>query len=433
MKNLEKKAFTLIELLVVIAIIGILATLAVVALQQARQSARDGKRVSDIKQLHTTLELFYNENNRYPTNEEWSSGSIVSNSGNFYMSEIPSAPIPADGECLDISNTYKYLPSGDGSTYTMSFCTGKKVSNLPGGEKCLTPGGVIADNCSDYLIDEGLLIPEYNSYEVFFEFEKDVVDVVSVGNDLIFIDTDSQLWKYSNGEYLLLHVADPRLGLARGLGYSGHSIVYIQDRLFTFGDTKLSEINMNTWEIDTIMSGSDNRFSHSAISWNGNLIFAYIGGVSSIDTLERLFRSDTYVTLSSLDDVVNGDRLWLPGYGIRYGEGTTVTNFTSVEENVFSQHRFIVEFNEDLYCIYQSSVYRYDNVNDVWVLSVLPAGIRQIAVIGSGLHSIGGDGIYNINGDVLYSFSSTATTGKFLTHNGEIIVFADNKLLRPIK
>ena len=55
MKN--KKGFTLIELLVVIAIIGLLSTLAVVSLNGARAKARDAKRVSDIKQISTLIEM----------------------------------------------------------------------------------------------------------------------------------------------------------------------------------------------------------------------------------------------------------------------------------------------------------------------------------------------------------------------------------------
>ena len=64
---MNKKGFTLIELLVVIAIIGVLSTLAVVALGSARQKANDAKRLSDIKQVQTALELYYTDHNSYPT------------------------------------------------------------------------------------------------------------------------------------------------------------------------------------------------------------------------------------------------------------------------------------------------------------------------------------------------------------------------------
>ncbi|HNV13004.1 MAG TPA: prepilin-type N-terminal cleavage/methylation domain-containing protein [bacterium] len=140
----RKRAFTLIELLVVIAIIGILATLAVVALQQARSRARDSKRMADMKQVQTALELFFNENGRYPTTDEWSSGTIISSSsGETFMYSIPSAPSPADGDCLEASNTYVYTPQNNGASYTIDFCTGKQVSDLPEGAKQMTPGGII--------------------------------------------------------------------------------------------------------------------------------------------------------------------------------------------------------------------------------------------------------------------------------------------------
>ncbi|MCK9439067.1 InlB B-repeat-containing protein [Patescibacteria group bacterium] len=148
MQNLAfKKAFTLIELLVVIAIIGILATLAVVALQQARSRARDSKRIADMRQIQTSLELFFNENGRYPTVQEWNSGTITSSlSQEVFMYNIPSAPTPADGDCQPASNTYVYIPQNNGASYTIDFCTGKQVSDLPEGVKQMTPGGIIFDN-----------------------------------------------------------------------------------------------------------------------------------------------------------------------------------------------------------------------------------------------------------------------------------------------
>ncbi|MDP4010388.1 MAG: type II secretion system protein [Candidatus Spechtbacteria bacterium] len=57
------KGFTLIELLVVIAIIGLLASIVLVAVQGPRVSARDAKRVADMRGLQTAMELCYGDIN----------------------------------------------------------------------------------------------------------------------------------------------------------------------------------------------------------------------------------------------------------------------------------------------------------------------------------------------------------------------------------
>lgn len=64
--NKNKRGFTLVELLVVIAIIGLLASIVLVSVNSARTKARDSKRISDIKQLMTALELYYDTNGHYP-------------------------------------------------------------------------------------------------------------------------------------------------------------------------------------------------------------------------------------------------------------------------------------------------------------------------------------------------------------------------------
>ena len=63
-KNLQfkNKGFTLIELLVVVAVIALLSAVGLVAFQSGRQKSRDAKRLADMTQLATTMELFFNTN-----------------------------------------------------------------------------------------------------------------------------------------------------------------------------------------------------------------------------------------------------------------------------------------------------------------------------------------------------------------------------------
>lgn len=126
--------FTLIELLVVIAIIGILAAVVLVSLNSARAKSRDAKRLSDIRQIQTSFELFYNDNTSYPDD-----GGAAPTPGDgtptfaSFLSAWPTAPAPEDGTCTAAENTYTYQgrnaadaadDASDPAFYTLTFCLG---------------------------------------------------------------------------------------------------------------------------------------------------------------------------------------------------------------------------------------------------------------------------------------------------------------------
>lgn len=143
---MKRKGFTLIELLVVIAIIGLLSTLAVVALGSARQRARDSKRLADLKQTQTALELYYSEVSAYPvaatavtlgvasTNYVClnASGWGAVNCPNPYMAQVPKDPG---------SGTYSYVAASPGSTYTITTALEGTVNGLSGTIRA-TPSGI---------------------------------------------------------------------------------------------------------------------------------------------------------------------------------------------------------------------------------------------------------------------------------------------------
>lgn len=141
MKN--QKGFTLIELLVVIAIIGILAAVVLVSLNSARQKSRDARRLADIRQVQTSLELFYNDNNRYTTA---TAGAPTAADGspayNTYLATYPTAPSPQDGTCTVAQNTYTYAQTGAGTGYTINFCLGAATGGYAAGVHTASQTGI---------------------------------------------------------------------------------------------------------------------------------------------------------------------------------------------------------------------------------------------------------------------------------------------------
>lgn len=126
--NLKRnKAFTLIELLVVVSLIGVLATLVVSNINSARERARDSVRKSDLRNIQTSLRLYYNDNSAYPQS---SSGNIVGCGGDCvwgetwamngvtYMNILPDDPLS--------TQSYVYTGVSGGEDYTLKACLENK-------------------------------------------------------------------------------------------------------------------------------------------------------------------------------------------------------------------------------------------------------------------------------------------------------------------
>lgn len=153
MKN-ARKGFTLIELLVVIAIIGLLSTLAVVALNSARQRSRDAKRVADIRQIQTALELGFSETNGYPVGSSLvlgtGTGLVLCNAGGaqfvaaqsscgagtVYMGLVPANPAPNGAP-------YTYTSASGSSSYSITFTLEGTTGQLGSGPNCANQSGIV--------------------------------------------------------------------------------------------------------------------------------------------------------------------------------------------------------------------------------------------------------------------------------------------------
>lgn len=120
----NRRGFTLIELLVVIAIIGMLSSIVLASLSTVRAKSRDSRRMSDLRQMQTAVEMYATDNNgSYPsTGSGWHGGATgcyggygYGSSGFIpglvpdYMPSLPRDPKPSGDNC--------YLYRSDGIDY----------------------------------------------------------------------------------------------------------------------------------------------------------------------------------------------------------------------------------------------------------------------------------------------------------------------------
>ena len=144
--KIKQQGFTLIELLIVIAIIGILASVVLVSLSSARTKARDTKRIQEVSQIQSALEIYYAQYGHYPSSDYdgcggWDVGDndypFMTNLANYLGQTLP-VDKTKTGNC-DGYFYYRYAagsygcPSSRGAFYVLG-------TRLEGGISGSSPG-----------------------------------------------------------------------------------------------------------------------------------------------------------------------------------------------------------------------------------------------------------------------------------------------------
>lgn len=138
-----QKGLTLLELVIVITMVGILLIAAFGFLNpfEQFQKAKDSQATSDVAQITTALDVYYNDNSCYPSTipfgEEWKEGETV------YMPLVPEG----DNCSSDGSACYLYAVNGSCPQWNVIFA---KLSESPkSGNGCELAEACLPQNYTD--------------------------------------------------------------------------------------------------------------------------------------------------------------------------------------------------------------------------------------------------------------------------------------------
>lgn len=112
----SSNSFTLIELLIVLSIIGVLVLLGFSNYLNSVKAGHDARRKSDLKNIQNALEVYYEDNQAYPTTLTFGTSLCHPTGGCSaaqYMQVVPRDPYGAN---------YIYLTDATGSYYQLYSC-----------------------------------------------------------------------------------------------------------------------------------------------------------------------------------------------------------------------------------------------------------------------------------------------------------------------
>lgn len=143
-----QSGFTLMELMIVMVILSILAAIVMGNYATSTKRGRDNRRKSDLRNIMTALETYYNDKGSYPLGVNgvmtgcstgdsqpcnWG-GQFTDTKGTLYMVEIPQDPI----------ETQQYYFVSDGQAYKIYA----KLENAQDTGTGVKQDGYIGTNCS---------------------------------------------------------------------------------------------------------------------------------------------------------------------------------------------------------------------------------------------------------------------------------------------
>ena len=155
----SRRGFTLLELLISTTIIALISSIGMVSYEKVKINARDAKRVSDIKQIQTSLEIFFESHGYYPPDRIYGpEGEILGMPETKYLTDVgfapkesgttyiilPKNPLPNGSNYVyrSINRNGSDCDTGDCEAYVLLFTLERPQGRLLAGPHAITPEGV---------------------------------------------------------------------------------------------------------------------------------------------------------------------------------------------------------------------------------------------------------------------------------------------------
>jgi len=138
--------FSFLEFVITTTILTIISSLTSAAVHHLKVANRNARRVADIVETQTGLEMYNRLAHQYP--DVITPGNSLAYNDQVIMKKIPTNPQPRDdGACPD--EEYSYLASSDQKSYTITFCISSRVGEVGPGNNTAKPGEIVSclPNC----------------------------------------------------------------------------------------------------------------------------------------------------------------------------------------------------------------------------------------------------------------------------------------------